>query len=358
MSKLKNNIKYLIVMIFVICAGGLLLFRRTYISESVSNGLAVCGDILIPSLFPFMVLSGFALNSGAFSKAEKLFSPLMNKVFKLPGRCFTVLFFGFTGGYPVGGRMIGELYEKGEISRKEAKRLFSFCVNGGPAFIVTAAGGAMLGSEKAGWIMLGAVSLASLITGIGGGLLGGKEKNNFNIYKPAPLNISESLVLSVQSGAGGIISVCAWVLIFSAVSGAVEPFISSDTFNLVFDALSEVTSGIPSAAKLGGAPFTAACISFGGVCVGCQLLPYIKKCGIKVSEYLFFRILNSVLSFGLCFVFMKISGVSVTVSASQGAALWSSSAPASAALLIMCGALILETLSVKSNSPRYRDITG
>ena len=358
MDKLKNNIKYLTVMAFTVLGGGLLLFRRQYIGESISEGLEICGDILVPSLFPFMVLSGFALNSGAFSKAEKLFSPLMNRFFKLPERCFTVIFFGFTGGYPVGGRMIGELYEKGEINGREAKRLFSFCVNGGPAFIVTAAGGAMLGSEKTGWIMLGAVTLASLITGIAGGVFDKEKPRSLKEFKSSPLNISDALVLSVQSGAGGMISVCAWVLVFSAVSGAVEPFINSETFNLIFDALSEVTSGIPSAAKLGGAPFTAACISFGGICVGCQLLPSIKKCGIKVREYLFFRILNSALSYGLCFVFMRISGVSISVSAHQEAHLLSSSAPASAALLIMCGAFILETLSLKENQTAYRDISG
>ena len=50
----------------------------------------------------------------------------------------------------------------------------------------------------------------------------------------------------------------------------------------------------------------AACVSFGGLCVMCQNIPQIKKCGMKISEYLLFRIINSILSFYVCRLLLQI----------------------------------------------------
>ena len=67
----------------------------------------------------------------------------------------------------------------------------------------------------------------------------------------------------------------------------------------------EVTAGVSAAGKIGGLPLTAACISSGGLCVMCQLLPSIKKCGVRITEYLTFRIVNSVISFVLMKIIQK-----------------------------------------------------
>lgn len=337
-----KRLQKIFLLLGITAAGVALLLCRSAVTAAVSNALTLCGRVLIPSLFPFMALSAFALRADAFHAAERLLSPLMQKCFRLPGRCFSAVFFGFIGGYPVGANMIAELYEAGEITQNEAKRLFSFCVNAGPAFVVSAAGGMMLGSEKAGTVMLLAIFCSSSAVGLLSSLFAEKKTQARFSVRRTPQDVGSALTQSVASAMSGILSVCAWVILFSVITGIARPFIKNETASLLFDTFSEVTAGVPAAYTLGGVPLTAAAISFGGVCILCQLFPLMKKCGVKVSEYLGCRMVNSVLTYFVTKLLLRFVEIPVSVSSSVSAALWSNSAPAAAALLLMGSALILE----------------
>lgn len=343
--KIIRKIKRLFPAFCVLLFGACLLIYRESVAENVKESLRICGDILIPSMFPFMALSAFAVNSGAFGMLDRLFSPVMNKVFALPGICFAAVFFGFIGGYPVGAKMITALYENGSISKNEARRLFAFCINAGPAFVVSAAGGAILHSVKAGYIMLVALLLSSLITGVAVSL-SAKRKSIRQCAHKKTNSVAEALTLSVSSAMSGTLSVCAWVLVFSSLTGIVEPHIKNETVKILFEIVSEVTTGIGSAAKLGGLPLAAAATSFGGICVMCQIFPMIKKCGIKAGEYLFFRMINAVSVYFITKILLLFTDAVITVSGAFHADLYVHSAPASAALLLMGAVLIL---SVREN---------
>lgn len=344
---MKKKIKDSILCLFVLLLGMLLLSERTAVTQSISSALSMCSEILIPSLFPFMVLSSLAVKTGAFLRLGKIFSPLMKKIFALSGECFSCLFFGFTGGYPVGLNIISSLYEKGRISRNDVKHMAAFCVNAGPAFAVTAAGEMMLSSKKAGFVILASVCIASLITGIVYGLF--KKKNEYGVYeKKREIQFSQALTEAVNSSSGGMLSICVWVIVFSAFSALVSLFVKNETLRLVYLAFSEVTSGIVAAAKLGGIELVSASIAFGGFCVMLQLLPYIKKCGMKAGEYLLFRTTNAVLSYFITKIILIFVEIPTDVFGSFYARPWSFTAPSSAVLLIMCAVLIFDTAAGKT----------
>lgn len=355
--KRKSDFINLMILIFIIFIGILLLVKRVEITEEVSAGLTVCGNVLIPSLFPFMMLSSFAVKSNVFGSINRFAGPFMKKIFGLSGECFSCLFFGFIGGYPVGASIVSALYEQKKITEKDARHMLSFCVNAGPAFVVTAAGEMILGSEKAGIVMLVSVCFSSVITGIVYGFF--KRKTEYEkIIISEKNNLSQALVDSAFSSSKSIISVCTWVLIFSAMSGIVKSFIKNETVLLLYLAFSEVTNGIESAAKLGGIPLVSAAVSFGGLCVMCQLLPVIKKCGVKAYEYLAFRIVNAVLSFFTAKFILLFVYVPIDVFANIETQLWSYTAPSSALLLIMCAVLIFDISSGQRGREKFSDITG
>lgn len=355
--KRRSDLINLIMFVFVIFVGILFLVNRVEIAAEVSAGLTVCGNVLIPSLFPFMMLSSFAVKSNVFGSINRFVAPFMRKIFRLPGECFSCLFFGFIGGYPVGATIISGLYEQKKITEKDAKHMLSFCVNAGPAFVVTAAGEMMLGSEKAGVVMLISVCFSSVLTGVIYALFKSKTESE-RICASEKNNLSQALVDSAFSSSKSIISVCTWMLIFSAVSGIVKSFIKNETVLLWYLAFSEVTNGIESAAKLGGIPLVSAVVSFGGICVMCQLLPAIKKCGVKAYEYLAFRIVNAVLSFFTAKIILLFVSVPIDVFAIAETYLWSHTAPSSALLLIMCGVLIFDISSGQWGRAKISDITG
>lgn len=63
---------------------------------------------------------------------------------------------------------MGELVERGDITREEGKRMLRFCVNGGPAFIISAVGAGLMGQPVYGFMLYGAHIAAALILGIAG----------------------------------------------------------------------------------------------------------------------------------------------------------------------------------------------
>ena len=355
--KRKLDFINLSVLVFVIFVGILLLIMRVKVANEISSALSVCGEVLIPSIFPFMMLSSFTIKSGVFSSINRFVAPFMKKIFGLTGECFSCLFFGFIGGYPVGASIVAELYEQKKITEKDAKHIMAFCVNAGPAFVVTAAGEMILGSKIAGMVMLISVCFASVFTGIVFSFFKRKTECESKIISEKN-NLSQALVDSAFTSSKGIISVCTWVLMFSAISGIVKSFIKNETILLVYLAFSEVTTGIESAAKLGGIPLVSAVISFGGICVMCQLLPVIKKCGVKAYEYLAFRIVNAVLSFFTAKIILLFAHVPINVFADIETQLWSHTAPSSAILLIMCAVLIFDITSGQNRNTEIYDITG
>lgn len=343
---MKRKIMKSVIMFLTVVFSFLLICEKENTSAAVSRALSMCGDVLIPSLFPFMTVSAFALDYGLYDTDSRLVDFLMTKVFRLPAVCFPALVFGFSGGYPVGARVVSTLYERGQIDDSQAKHLFSFCVNAGPAFAVSVAGSMLAGSHTAGFIILLSVSLSSLLVGFVYGRFR-KRVTDEKLEFPVKYNgVAQSLVAAVNSAGNGILSVSGWVLAFSAFSSVFRQFISNEKLCLIYDSVAEVTSGLSSAAKTGGMPMVAACVSFGGLCVMCQNIPQIKKCGMKISEYLLFRIINSILSFYVCRLLLQISDVTVTVFSSMEPAMHF--APASAALLIMCAVLMCDVVKIRS----------
>ena len=350
-EKIRNTVVGLCSVLFCI----VLFVCRDKVLNGVSRGLFICSDVLIPSLFPFMVLSAFCVSYGFAFSGIKPFAFLCRKIIKIPCECMTAVLFGFVGGYPVGASVVSSLYERGIADGKTAKRLMSFCINAGPAFVVTATGTVILGSALAGVLLFVSVCLASVMSGICFSFIykGNVIQDSMTIRK-SPL--SDSLIGAVSDSCRNMMIMCGWVVLFCAFSDIVSDVMPEKAGSL-FRIFAEVTSGVEIAAETGGLPLVAACISSGGLCVMCQILPAIKKCGIKVYEYLLFRIVNSVFSFIitkiiLCFVEIPVSAASFETG------FRSKSAVSVVALLVMCAVFIADVSSQKTSDMTFADITG
>ena len=122
------------VMTIVAATGMLILIldSRTALTGAAS-GVELCIKTLIPSLFPFFVMS-ILLTDGLAGQNIPILKPLAAAC-KIPEGTESALAIGFLGGYPVGAQNVSVLYQKGYLSRLEAMRMLVFCNNAGPAFI-------------------------------------------------------------------------------------------------------------------------------------------------------------------------------------------------------------------------------
>lgn len=103
----------------------------------VNSGLETWYKHMIPSLFPFMVLSGFLLRSGLSMQLASLLNPLLGKIFRLSPSCIYIIIMGFLCGFPMGANVIAESLSLDRITKREAELLLSFCNNIGPVYFIS-----------------------------------------------------------------------------------------------------------------------------------------------------------------------------------------------------------------------------
>ena len=113
----------------VLCCFSALLLLPEVSAQAARDAMLLCAQTLIPSLFPFFVLSSLLIACGASELLSALLSPLMRPLFGLSGTGAAALALGLCGGYPVGARTAAELVENGALSQEEGERLLAFCTN-------------------------------------------------------------------------------------------------------------------------------------------------------------------------------------------------------------------------------------
>ena len=86
------------------------------------DGLTLCFNVIVPSLFPFFVLSSLVVDLGLAAYLGRAMEGLMRPLFRVSGSCAAAVALGFIGGYPVGARTALQLYQQGLCSKPEAER--------------------------------------------------------------------------------------------------------------------------------------------------------------------------------------------------------------------------------------------
>lgn len=348
----------------VAAAMGVILLMGTLLSfpEEVKSGVRAsvlyCLTVLVPSLFPFMVLALLTVNSGAGDALGIPLGPIARWGFRLPGCCAAPILMSFLGGYPAGARSTALLLEQGKITRAQAGRMMLFCVNPGTAFVVTYLGGSVLGSYKMGWLLFFSVTFSGLALGLVTALAAKvpPKKNG-----PAKKAAGGALVRSVSGAAHSVLVMCACIASFAALSalahatGAYQavvrlwshigPLSPLDT-TVAFSFLLEVTGGVGDAAQFqAGLPLYAFGLAFGGLCVHLQVFAMFREFPLKKWVFFLFRLLHGLLAAGCCHILCALTSepapqptVPVTAPAMQ---MFSGTAAGGLSLLLLCTAFLL-----------------
>ena len=136
------------------------------VRAAAAEALTLCGESVIPALFPFLAVSGLLVSMGFGEWISPLFAGLMGPLFRLPGQASSALLLGLVGGYPIGARTAADLYRQGLLTAGEAERLLAFCNNSNPVFLISVLGVGVFGSVRAGvWLWLIHL-LSALLTGL------------------------------------------------------------------------------------------------------------------------------------------------------------------------------------------------
>lgn len=342
MVTIKVKKEYFILFLIVLFT--VLLFRfPDEIKNGITKGLTISFYTIIPSLFPFLVLSSYIVNSDILNPIYRFLSPVTKVLFKQPACVVPVIVLSMIGGFPVGIKMVNDLFTRKEITENQAKRLCCFCMNSGPAFTITAVGANMLKSPLAGVIIFASLCISSLIMGFLTRFFACEEDNK--LTKKYHLSSLSSLSTSVTSGINSILGICGWIVLFSGLIECLHTINSNEFLSLFITTTFEVTSACNEFAGKISLPIFAFIIGFGGFCVHCQVLDCLKNCKLKYAHFLFSRVIHGSISGIITYIFLLFIPIEIEVFANTSdikLAPFSVSIWGFVALIIMCVIMIFD----------------
>ncbi len=288
--------------------GIVLMWFPAATATGVKHGLAVCAQLLIPSLFPFLVLTGFMIRVGIVHGIGRYLDPLTRRLFGFSGASQTAMLLSFLGGYPTGATAVKGLREQGAIDDNEAARLMCVCVNAGPAFVIGGVGVGMLGSTQAGvWLLIAHWS-ASLITA----LIFRSKPTPHTAFHPQAEEAFSAVAAAVQSATTALLSMCGFVLLSSAILSLTDALGGAATphplWRRLLACMIEVTGGCVESAYAGSAmPFwIGATLGFGGLSVHGQIAATVAPYRLLSKRFFAARLLHAFLGGGLSMLLFHI----------------------------------------------------
>ncbi len=291
----------------------ILFFKNTQAtSEWVSNGLSLCVKRLIPSLFPFMVVSSLLSTAEVGASLFTVLSKPLGALLGIGAHGTRALLIGWLCGFPVGAKCASRLFHEGYIGEEEYGTLLCVCSTPSPAFVIGSVGTSLLGSPARG-ILLYSVSLISSLT-VGTILCVGKSKHRDT--QPARktngsyISFSQSMTSAVSDAGLGMLNICAFVVFFSTFLGALDGIISPlgppRAVRVLIFCFFELTSGIEGICSLGTQkvlPLVSLAIGWSGLSVHFQTMSICGDMGKYTSRYFAFHVLKSALCFAVCSFF-------------------------------------------------------
>ena len=254
----------------------LLIFDAKTAVYSTQIGIALCLKTVIPSLFPFFIISCL-LNSRILGQ-KILFMGPMGKICRVPKGAESLLLLGFLAGYPVGAQMITQAYQLGCLSKGTAKRMLGFCNNAGPAFIFGMLAPYFPHASYL-WALWGVQIASALLVGM---ILPEKDSALCKLQTGIPCSIPQALQNAIKTMA----TVCGWVIVFRIIIGFFDKWflwILPSTLQVLISGVLELANGCVMLSKISSTALrfiiTSFMLSFGGICVGMQTVSVTQEIG-------------------------------------------------------------------------------
>ena len=298
---MQKIIRYIMLAAVIYLGVCLVLFPTEGISVA-RDAISLCLASVIPSLFPYLICSGYLSASGASKLLSRYLSPIMRPLFGVPGCGAIALVLGTVSGYPIGAACANDLYKSGECTKLEAEKLLAFCNNSGPLFIMSVIGCEFLNSPHIGRLLYISHVLSAVLTGVIFRSYGhGDALRQKALPKSASPKIKNTLRIVgdvMDSSVFAMLKICGFVVFFTVFAaslprGAFSPFLHP---------LLEVVGGIKALSalrldfslKLSLISFFTA---FSGLSVILQVGAVISESGLSLKPYVIGKTLQGIFSF-------------------------------------------------------------
>lgn len=360
-TKLSYYSKRIFALFLIYLAMFIIIIFSSDISMGVKNGISISLNLIVPSLFIFMILSNIIIHSYLSDLISIPFRFIGKYLFRISNKNITIVILSLIGGYPIGAKLISDEVKSKNMSVETGQRMINYCVNCGPAFLVTAVGIGVFGSARIGFFLYISQVIACVLIGF---ITSFSAKNeiasaNFNAKKNNPKKISSVLIVSaVNDAVKALVVICSFIVAFSALIPIVGVLTTNldKSFQLLIGGVLEVTNGCSNLNNIGlGNTIILANIftSFGGVCVYLQILAMLKGSKIKLGKFFLYRIIYIVISSSVMVIFLKLSPQAVScISMASGYKTFVNSVSPAATIFLIFMCIMMLFFSSKSDRIR------
>ncbi|MBO7273959.1 MAG: hypothetical protein J6V22_03805 [Clostridia bacterium] len=275
----------------------LLLRRADVATTGMQKGLSLCARAIVPSLFPFLVLSELLVASGV---GEWLTAPLSRPLGRLlglsPAGCCAVVL-GLLCGFPIGARCAVLAYESGKMTRTECERVLACSSIPSMAFLISTVGTTLWNNAAFGLTLYICTAFAALLSGFCIYVVQkhtkAEQKNEHKIPL-VKLHFNKSMFpTAVRNATVSTLLICAYVVFFSTLTEAVgvilTRFGASENIRAILASILELSGGVSAAAGLASRPLaillTGATVGWSGISVHCQMLSLTDGHNLSLRPY-------------------------------------------------------------------------
>lgn len=243
----------------------LILDAQNAVSAAM-EGVTLCLRTVIPSLFPFFVLSNYIVTE--VSSVNLPFGRHLAHLLGIPAGSEGILLSGFLGGYPTGASAVSQAVSNGILTRTEGERMMAFSNNVGPAFLFGLAA-SVFPKRWMAWALWLIHILSALLVAM---VMPGKSNRRVTRTAGSSITFPSALFSGVRTM--GI--VCGWVVLFRVLIGFLNRWVLwlLPVGSVAIAGVLELTNGccmLSQITHLGGRfVLCSGLLTFGGLCVGMQ----------------------------------------------------------------------------------------
>ncbi|MBE6530232.1 MAG: hypothetical protein E7680_06525 [Ruminococcaceae bacterium] len=305
---IRDRLKHFPLIAFAVLFLMLFFLKNSMLAKNaVLTGLHRAATVVLPSVFPFLVLSDLLVSVGGLPcKISGWLSPVL----RLPPSACTAVLFGWICGFPIGAVCIAKEVEGNRLSQNDAERAVAAASVPSPAFLVGVVGNGLFQNISVGIVLwFFCVFSAAFVCAFSEKKKQKNRKVPQNSTFQGSIPFMKALTGAIRSSAGVSLNLCAFVTFFSVLIAAVESitvaFGIPSFFSSAIAALLELSNGILSSTAISTPfllPFCAATCGWAGFSVHFQIFSVCEKMHLNLGKYLLAKGFQSAVCFFLAWI--------------------------------------------------------
>ncbi len=309
---MKNKYKNLLIIIILLFIFLEILFNKLIIINTVMESLNIWVKAIIPSLFPFFVISDLLITYNFIDYIPNKIKKHICRLLNISDSALSILLLSMISGFPSNGRNTHSLYNKGMISKDEASYILMYTHFSSPVFILTTCSLLYLKNEKIGIILLLSHYLSNIIIGILFRNINNPSFDNSIIKEHKSQNFTINFIKSIKSSIDSLLLILGILTIFLIISSIFINILNTNLYtSAIIRSILEITLGLKYISNLNISLIHkiilfSSILSFGGLSVHMQVISQIIEDKISCKYYLMGRIFQVLFSIILSYIFYII----------------------------------------------------